>query len=105
MSHALRMALLEGKDINVASPLIPHFDLGKFSHYVGVDGFEHVLRPLSSDPRLNNNPSLPKFICAFNKYRNIMCEVGDHRKESDAYEAIMVGTALRIHGTAFYEYH
>ena len=34
-----------------------------------------------------------------------MCEVWDRRKELDAYEAIVVGIASRIEGTAFYEYH
>ena len=34
-----------------------------------------------------------------------MCEVWDRRKELDAYEAIIVGIASRIEGTAFYEYH
>ena len=34
-----------------------------------------------------------------------MCEVWDRRKELDAYEAIVVGIASRIDGTAFYEYH
>ena len=34
-----------------------------------------------------------------------MCELWDRRKELDAYEAIVVGIASRIDGTAFYEYH
>ena len=62
-------------------------------------------RPMSSDPRLNRNLTLPKFICAFNKYRNIMCEVWNRRQEIDAYEAVIVGIASWIEGTAFYEYH
>ena len=34
-----------------------------------------------------------------------MYEVWGHRKELDAYEAIVVGIASRIDGTAYYEYH
>ena len=34
-----------------------------------------------------------------------MYEVWGHRKELDAYEAIVVGIATRIDGTAYYEYH
>ena len=60
---------------------------------------------MSSDSRLNRNLTLPEFICAFNKYRNIMCELWDRRKELDAYEAIVIGIASRIDGIAFYEYH
>ena len=105
VSPALRSAILDGKDVNLASLLIPHFDLGEYSHYAGVDCFEHLLRPLSSDTRLNRNLTLSEFICAFNKYRNIMCEVWDRRKELDAYVAIVVGIVSLIDGTAFYEYH
>ena len=105
VSPALRAAILDGKDTNLASLLIAHFDLGDYSRYTGVDGSHHLLRPLSSDPRLNRNLTLAEFIAAFNKYRNIMCEVWDRRKELDAYEAIIVGIASRIEGTAFYEYH
>ena len=105
VSPPLRAAILDGKDINLASLLIPHFDLGDYSRYAGVDGSHHLLRLLSSDPCLNRNLTLAEFIAAFNKYRNIMCEVWDTRKELDAYEAIVVGIASRIEGTAFYEYH
>ena len=105
VSATLKTAILDGKDVNLASLLIPHFDLGEYSRYAGGDGSPHLLRPLSSDPRLNRNLTLAEFISAFNKYRNVMCEVWDRRKELDAYEAIVVGIASRIEGTAFYEYH
>ena len=105
VSPALRSAILDGKDVNLACLLIPHFDLGDYSRYAGVDGCQQLLRPLSSDPRLNQNLTLSEFVTAFNKYRNIMCEVWQRRKELDAYEAIVVGIASRIDGTAYYEYH
>ena len=99
---AVRSAILDGKDVNLAALLIPNFDLGEYSRYADDSQF---LRPLSSDPRLNRNLTLAEFITAFNKYRNIMCEAWDRRKELDAYEAIVVGIASRIEGTSFYEYH
>ena len=34
-----------------------------------------------------------------------MCEVWNRRQELDAYEAVIVGIASGIEGTAFYEYH
>ena len=105
VSPALRSAILDGKDVNLACLLIPHFDLGDYSRYAGLDGCQQLLRPLSSDPRLNRNLTLSEFVTAFNKYRNIMCEVWQRRKELDAYEAIVVGIASRIDGTAYYEYH
>ena len=103
VSPTLRSAILDGKDVNLASLLIPRS--ASNSRYAGAYGFEHLLRSLSSDPRLNRNLTLPEFICAFNKYRNSMCEVWDRRKELDAYEAIVVGIASRIDDTAFYENH
>ena len=105
VSPALRSAILDGKDVNLACLLIPHFDLGDYSRYAGVDGCQQLLRPLSSDPRLNRNLTMSEFVTSFNKYRNIMCEVWERRKELDAYEAIVVGIASRIDGTAYYEYH
>ena len=58
---------------------------------------------MSSDPRLNRNLTLPEFICAFNKYRNIMCEVWNRRHELDKYEGNIVEIASRIEDTSFYE--
>ena len=105
VSAMLKTAILDSKDVNLASLLIPHFDLGEYSCYVGSDSSHHLLHLLSSDPGLNRNLTLAEFISPFNKYRNVMCEVWDRRKELDAYEAIVVGIASRIEGTAFYEYH
>ena len=105
VSATLRNAILDGKDVNLASLLIPNFDLGEYSRYAGGDGSQHLLRPLSSDPRLNRNLTLAEFISAFNKYRNVMCEVWDRRKELDGYEAIVVSIGTKIQGTAYYEYH
>ena len=58
VSPALRSAILEGKDVNLACLLIPHFNLGQYSHYAGVGGCQQLLRQLSSDPRLNRNLTL-----------------------------------------------
>ena len=85
VSPALRSAILDSKDVNLACLLIPHFDLGEYSRYTRVDGCQHLLRPLSSDPRLNRNLTLSEFVSSFNKYRNIMCEVWERRNELDAY--------------------
>ena len=99
---AVRAAILDGKDVNLAMLLMPNFDLGEYSRYSDHAQF---LRPLSSDPCLNHNLTLAEFITAFNKYRNIMCEEWDRRQGLDAYEATVVGIASRIEGTSFYEYH
>ena len=92
VSPAVRAAIFNGNDINLATLLMPHSELNQ-------------PRPMSSDPRLNRNLTLPEFICAFNKYRNIMCEVWNRRHELDKYEGIIVEIASKIEGTSFYEYH
>ena len=92
VSPAVSAAIFNGNDINLATLLMPLSELNQ-------------PRPMSSDPRLNRNLTLPKFICAFNKYRNIMCEVWNRRHELDKYEGIIVEIASKIEGTSFYEYH
>ncbi|KAK2174366.1 hypothetical protein NP493_807g01038 [Ridgeia piscesae] len=94
VSATLKEAILDGKDVNLASLLISLFDLGEYSCYAG--GSHHLLRLLPSDPHLNRNLTLAEFISAFNKYRKAMCEVWDRRKELDAFKAIVVGVASRI---------
>ena len=44
VSPALRSAILEGKGVNLACLLIPHFDLGDYSRYARVDGCRQLLR-------------------------------------------------------------
>ena len=104
MPTAVRAAILDGKDMNLAKCT---YCIPPDQSWALVTESDHAqfLRPLSSDPRLNRNLTLAEFITAFNKYRNIMCEVWDRRQELDAYEAMVVGIASRIEGTSFYEYH
>ena len=60
---AVRAAILDGKDVNLATLLMPNFDLGEYSRYSESDHAQ-FLRPLSSDPRLNRNLTLAEFITA-----------------------------------------
>ena len=93
VSAILRATILEGKDINLDSLLIPHVDLVEYSCNAGGD--HSLLRPLSSDPRLNRNLMIAEFISAFTKYRYVMFEVWDRRKELYAYEAMVVNPTLK----------
>ena len=55
---AVRSAILDGKDVNLAVLLIPNFDLGEYSRYANES---QCLRPLpTSDPRLNRNLTPPR---------------------------------------------
>ena len=60
---AVRAAILDGKEVNLATLLMPNFDLGEYSRYSESDHAQ-FLRPLSSDPRLNRNLTLAEFITA-----------------------------------------
>ena len=101
VSATMKIAILLCRDVNLASLLIPHFDLGVYSRCEGGDGSQHlILRPQSLNSRLNRNLTLAEFISAFNKYCNVLCEMWDRRKVLDAYKAIVVGTASWIECTA-----
>jgi len=96
ISPHLRKNITEGKDINLASLLIPY--------YTGTATSDH--KSEKSDPRLNKPLSLAEFIQAFGIYKNIMCSIYPHRRaELDLYERDIVDMATRYGGRGFYEYH
>ncbi|XP_021346290.1 uncharacterized protein LOC110445818 [Mizuhopecten yessoensis] len=82
--------IIDGKDVNLASLLIPYFDLeGKNQ----------------DDARLKRNLTIGEFITAFGKYKRVMCRAyPDRRDELDAYEANIVNI-YNSYGSKFYEYH
>lgn len=95
---SLRKQIVEGKDVNLASLLIPY--------YTGTHSDASVSSKEKPDPRLNQDLSLPQFIQAFGIYKNIMCEAHPQRRqELDLYERDMVDMATRYNGKGFYEYH
>ena len=96
----VKKQILEGKDVNLASLLIPY--------YTGLhsDSSTTVSHKQKSDPRLNHNLSLGQFIQAFGIYKNIMCDTYPaRRQELDLYERDIVDMATTYHGKGFYEYH
>ena len=96
----IRKNILEGKDVNLASLLIPNHSGN--SHFINNFG-EKVEKP---DPRLNRDLSIGEFIQAFGIYKSIMCEAyPDRRPELDLYERDVVDMASRYKNNGFYEYH
>ena len=92
--------IIEGKDVNLASLLIPNYSGN--SHFINNFG-EKVEKP---DPRLNRDLSIGEFIQAFSIYKSIMCEAyPDRRPELDLYERDIVDMASRYKNNGFYEYH
>jgi hypothetical protein len=103
ISPNLQKDILEGKDINLATLLIP------FNHcptkYSSVANGIEVNVTGKPDIRLNRRLSIQEFIRAFGKYKRAMTSVFDDRcTERDAYEDDIID----IHnyfGDKFYDYH
>ena len=96
----IRKNIIDGKDVNLASLLIPNYSGN--SHFINNFG-EKVEKP---DPRLNRDLSIGEFIQAFSIYKSIMCEAyPDRRPELDLYERDIVDMASRYKNNGFYEYH
>ena len=91
---SIRRAIIEGRDVNLASLLIPYYHGPSLSDD----------KP-KNDPRLHKNLNLGEFIQAFGIYKSIMCEsFPQRRQELDLYERDIVDMAQK-YGKAFYEYH
>lgn len=89
VSPTVRRAVIQGKDVNLASLLIPYHDMQ-------VD---------KDDKRLKRALNISEFISAFGKYKRIMCTAfPERRDELDHYEANIV-QIHDVYGPSFYEYH
>ena len=100
VSPHLRKNILEGKDVNLASLLIPQYS-GPSPMYTSTG--EKYDKP---DPRLNRNLSITEFMQAFGTYKNIMCEGYPNRRvELDLYERDIIEMATRYKDSRFYQYH
>ena len=107
VSPQLRQDILAGKDVNLASLLIPGYkgpgELEQRSLLIGQDVIP--LKPLS-DPRVNKALTITEFVRAFTVYKNVMCEVFPNREyELSCYLADIVEMASHFSGLTFYEYH
>ena len=95
VSESLRKRIIEGKDINLASLLIPYFEIDLATS----DKKEKF------DMRLKRSLSITEFITAFGRYKRIMCQAFPRRREElDRYEANIVEIS-NVYGEKFYEEH
>ena len=102
ISPQLRQNILQGKDINLASLLVPSPTIDR--QLVDCGDVSVFLK--NSDPRLLKNLPFGDFVIAFGLYRDVICSVyPDRRIELDTYLAIMADFNLRYGGTLFYQYH
>lgn len=92
VTDSIRNKIIEGKYVNLATLLIPEYELLKESKAM-------------RDPRLNRNLTIEEFIIAFQKYKRIHCSRYPWRQmELDKYETNLVEMS-RMYGQKFYEYH
>ena len=97
VSPALRQAIIQGKDVNLAALLIPYFrGSGDNTERLDSREFKAPNKPLT----------IGQFIQAFSMYKSVMCAAFPHRRaELDEYECLIVDMASRFPGFGFYEYH
>ncbi|KAK3083306.1 hypothetical protein FSP39_019047 [Pinctada imbricata] len=105
VSPQLRQQIIQGRDVNLASLLIPYY-AGPFVDTLDPNPSTQTCQNFKSDPRLNKMLSIGEFIQAFGTYKAVMCSVYPSRRaELDSYERDIVEMATRYPGKGFYEYH
>lgn len=102
VSPHLRNNIVQGKNINLATLLLP----SPAADRQMVDCGDVTVLLKTSDPRLQRNLPFAEFVVAFSIYRDILCQVfPDRREELDLYIAMMADFNQQYGGTLFYEYH
>ena len=106
VTPAIRQNIIAGKDVNLASLLMPYYNGACSSSDDSMCNNAHCQHINKQDPRLNKTLSIGEFIQAFGIYKNIMCSAYPLRRtELDLYERDIVEMASRYPGRGFYEYH
>jgi hypothetical protein len=104
ISPQLRRDILRGKDINLATLLIPGYNPdGDLRHIVSNS---EVYQLKANDTRIQTSLTIQEFVLAFNIYRNVMCECfPSRRSELDLYVRDVIRMSSQFGGGSFYEYH
>ena len=94
ISPSIRKNIVEGKDINLATLLIPYYEVHTSEK-----------EKEKEDLRLKRNLTIAEFLTAFGKYKRVMCQAFPNRRdELDSYEANIIDI-YNVYGERFYEYH
>ena len=103
VSPMIRRKIIEGKDINLAVLLMPHYE-GAMTNEERSEMYSCSTR--KPDHRLNKILDLSSFMKAFGIYKSVMTEVYPQRqKELDLYERNIIDMGMRYPGSGFYKYH
>lgn len=102
VSTTLRNNIIQGKDVNLATLLLPRENE---EHKIQDNEGQGLIKS-NHDVRLQRNLSISESILAFFKFKNVKCEVyPERRQELDGYERDIVEMASMTRGPAFYDYH
>ena len=102
ISPRLRQKILQGKDVNLVSLILPSPECDR--KISSSDVGNSIIR--SADPRLLRDLSIGEFLVAFGIFRDVVCSVlPDRRAELDAYLALIGDLNLRYGRNFFYQYH
>ncbi|CAC5420918.1 unnamed protein product [Mytilus coruscus] len=103
VSTGLQKQIIQGKDINLASLLIPSFESPQ-SQTILAHSME-INVGNKPDPRLNRQLTIQEFIKAFGKFKRVMTSAFPGRRfELDAYEEDIIEIS-NFYGQKFYDYH
>ncbi|KAJ8314558.1 hypothetical protein KUTeg_006708 [Tegillarca granosa] len=96
MSLSLRKQIIQGKDVNLSTLLIPYYD---------YDRDKGDREKVKDEVRLKRQLNHSKFTTAFGRYKRTMGQIYPQRRdELDQYEAIM-NSMYNAYGSKAYEYH
>ncbi|XP_010774836.1 uncharacterized protein [Notothenia coriiceps] len=102
ISSRLRAKILDGKDINLVSLILPSPECDKAIATGG--SITAVFK--SADPRLLKDLSIGQFLVAFSIFRDVLCAVYPERRvDSDAYLAVIGDLHIKYGKSVYYQYH
>ena len=102
ISARLRAKILQGKDINLISLILPSPECD--NTIATGENFTAIFK--TTDPRLIRDLSIGQFLIAFSIYRDIICSVyPGRRQELDAYLTLIGDLNLKYGRNIFYNYH
>lgn len=105
ISPALKKQIIEGRDVNLAGLLMKDYESVQAASTLLTSSGLEINLPGKKDIRLHRTLTIKEFVCAFGKYKRVMCRVFPQRNEElDCYLANILQIESS-YGEKFYEYH
>jgi hypothetical protein len=105
ISPTLQKQIIEGRDVNLAALLMQDYESVQTASSLYTSSGLEINLPGKKDPRLHKSLPLKEFVCAFGKYKCVLCRVFTQRSEElDCYLANIMQIETS-YGEQFYDYH